>query len=206
MIPRTAKHQILAFVAGFIEPIIWVTMLAFVSFWTGQAHADQALLTWTPPTQNTDGSALNNLTSFKVYHGTAPGVYPDAVSVLQQSATSYTWTNIASGPNFFVVTALNSSGVESMRSNEAMKLGSGAVPNPPTVPAPKTLGGPVFTLQITRDSVVLPQVGTVVAGKACDPTQQLAFGGKTYMIVANQLANVTPLPGTAIEAAWALCQ
>src|SRR5262249_43353816 len=40
-----------------------------------------ATLTWTPPTQNTDGSALNNLAGYKVYWGTSQGTYTNSVTV-----------------------------------------------------------------------------------------------------------------------------
>jgi len=33
-------------------------------------------LTWTAPTQNADGTPLTDLAAFRLYIGTAPGVYP----------------------------------------------------------------------------------------------------------------------------------
>ena len=40
-----------------------------------------ALLTWTPPLQNTDGTALMNLTGYRIYWGTSPGNYSKSVTI-----------------------------------------------------------------------------------------------------------------------------
>ncbi len=36
-----------------------------------------ATLSWTPPTQNTDGSPLTDLAGYRVYWGTSSGNYPE---------------------------------------------------------------------------------------------------------------------------------
>ena len=158
-----------------------------------------ASLSCAPPTQNTDGSPITGTISYKFYRGTTLGVYP----ALQTSATcATTFTGLTAGTHYFVATA-NVGGVESAFSGVASKLVSTGTPNPPVIPQPVSIAGPVFTLLITRDSVVLPEVGSVVAGRPCDPTQQLAFAGNTYMRI--DVAQVTPFPGQQIEAAWAVC-
>jgi hypothetical protein len=81
-----------------------------------------ALLTWVPPTQNTDGSALINLASYKVYWGTTQGNYPNSAAVNDASATTYLVENLVPGTYFFVVTAVNSQGTESQFSNTASKV------------------------------------------------------------------------------------
>lgn len=162
-------------------------------------------LTWTPPTTNTDGTPLTNLASYVAYAGPAPGMLNTSTQINNPSATSLRWCSQPVGLRYFAVAARNTSNVESMISNLASKLIVGAAPsNPPTVPQPVTLGGLVFTLLITTDSMVLPDIGTVVAGRACDPTQQIAFNGTAYMRV--NAALVTPYAGQRVEAAWARCQ
>jgi hypothetical protein len=81
-----------------------------------------ATLTWQPPTQNSDGSALTNLAAFKVYWGTAPGSYQSSVTLSNPGLTAYVVQNLAPNTYYFVVTAISSTGVESIYSNVASKL------------------------------------------------------------------------------------
>jgi hypothetical protein len=76
-----------------------------------------ATLTWQLPAGNTDGTPLTDLAAFKVYWGTAQGVYPSSVQVANTAALTHTVTGLAAGTWYFVVTALNAKGVESPYSN-----------------------------------------------------------------------------------------
>jgi hypothetical protein len=80
-----------------------------------------ATLSWTPPTQNTDGSALTDLAGYKVYWGPAQGTYPNSVALNSPGLSSYVVTGLIPGTYFFVVTAVNSSGLESQFSNSSSK-------------------------------------------------------------------------------------
>jgi hypothetical protein len=81
-----------------------------------------ATLSWTPPTQNTDGSPLVDLAGYKVYWGTASKSYGSSVRLANAGLSSYVVEGLASGTTYyFAVTALNSSGAESQVSNEAAK-------------------------------------------------------------------------------------
>ena len=80
-----------------------------------------ATLSWTAPTQNTDGSPLLDLSGYKIYWGTASGSYQNSVTVNNPGLTSYVVDNLTNGTYYFVVTALSSSGGESSFSNEASK-------------------------------------------------------------------------------------
>ena len=72
-----------------------------------------AILTWNP---NTD----TNLAGYKVYKGTASGVYGSPITV--GNVTSYTISNLGVGNTYyFAVTGYNTSGVESGFSNEVSK-------------------------------------------------------------------------------------
>ncbi len=79
------------------------------------------MLSWTPPTTNTDGSPLTNLAGYKVYWGTSQGNYPNSATLNNPGLTSYVVGNLAPGTYFFVATALNSVGVESSFSATASK-------------------------------------------------------------------------------------
>jgi hypothetical protein len=80
-----------------------------------------ATLSWTPPTLNTDGSPLTNLSGYKIYWGSALGTYPNSVTLSNPGLTSYVVDNLVPGTYYFVATALNSVGVESTFSSAASK-------------------------------------------------------------------------------------
>jgi hypothetical protein len=81
-----------------------------------------ALLSWLPPTQNVDGSLINNLAGFVVYWGTTPGSYPNSMRLQNPGSTTYLVENLLPGTTYyFVTTAFNSLGLESDFSNVASK-------------------------------------------------------------------------------------
>lgn len=80
-----------------------------------------ATLTWTPPTQNTDGSELRDLAGYKIYWGTSRGNYTKSVTVNNPGLASYVVDELTPATWYFAVTAINSMGVESAYSNEASK-------------------------------------------------------------------------------------
>jgi hypothetical protein len=80
-----------------------------------------ATLSWTPPTQNTDGSSLTNLAGYKIYWGTSQGTYPNSVALNNPGLSTYVVENLAAGTYFFVATAVNADGVESSFSSAASK-------------------------------------------------------------------------------------
>lgn len=84
-----------------------------------QSANGTATLTWTPPTQNTDGSALTDLDSYRIYYGTSPGNYPNQVVVDNPGLSSYVLQNLAPNTYYFVSTSINASGIESAYSNMA---------------------------------------------------------------------------------------
>ena len=82
-------------------------------------NAGSATLTWDAPSTLTDGTPLTGPLVYKLYYGTAPGQYTTVVEV--GSATSYTVQNLAAGSYYFVVTACDILGYESVYSNEVSK-------------------------------------------------------------------------------------
>lgn len=73
----------------------------------------KASLTWNPVTST-------NLAGYKVYVGTAPGVYGTPLDV--GNMTSYTVNNLSIGTTYyFAVTSYNTTGKESAPSNEVSK-------------------------------------------------------------------------------------
>lgn len=79
-----------------------------------------ATLSWVPPTQNTDGSALNDLDAYTVHWGRQSGSYSSSVE-LDAGLTRYVVDNLGAGTWYFATRACNSSGTCSNFSNEASK-------------------------------------------------------------------------------------
>ena len=80
-----------------------------------------ALISWTPPTENTDGSPLTDLAGYKIYYGTTPGNYGIPITINNPGLSSYLVENLASSNWYFVMAAFNSSGIESSYSAEVSK-------------------------------------------------------------------------------------
>ena len=85
------------------------------------APSGTAVLSWTAPTQNTDGSALTDLAGFRVYHGTSPDALNEMTQLPGADSTTYTFNQLASGTHYFAVAAYNISGVESALSGVGSK-------------------------------------------------------------------------------------
>ena len=80
-----------------------------------------ATLSWTPPTQNTDGTPLTDLAGFKVRWGTSQGTYPNAATINNPGITTYLVENLPPSTYYFVATAFDTAGNESTFSNAASK-------------------------------------------------------------------------------------
>ncbi|MBU2677970.1 MAG: putative Ig domain-containing protein [Gammaproteobacteria bacterium] len=84
-------------------------------------NADGSItLSWTPPTQNEDGSDVN-LAAYKFYYGTSPGSYSNQVRVDSPGMSMYVLENLAPATYYVVATAIGTNGAESAFSNEASK-------------------------------------------------------------------------------------
>jgi len=82
------------------------------------ASSSGVTLNWTPPTENTDGSPLTNLTGYDIHYGPRSGDYTQSVSVSNAGIATYVVDNLAPGTYYFSVAAVNSSGTESPMSSE----------------------------------------------------------------------------------------
>lgn len=81
-----------------------------------------ALLSWTPPTTNTDGSALTNLAGYRIHYGTAPGAMTQTLQLDVPGATAFEVANLATGTWYFAMRAYTSAGAESVLSNITSKV------------------------------------------------------------------------------------
>lgn len=80
-----------------------------------------ATLSWTPPTQNSDGSALTDLAGYQISYGRSANDLGQSISVTNASVNTYVVENLTTGTWFFAVSAVNARGVSSTLSNVASK-------------------------------------------------------------------------------------
>jgi hypothetical protein len=90
-----------------------ITVAAASSTTTGSA-----VLNWTPPTTNTDGSSLT-LGGYKVLYGKSSGQLDQAITITNPSVSTWTVENLTSGTWYFAIVAVNGSGTESAPTNVA---------------------------------------------------------------------------------------
>ncbi len=89
-------------------------------FLTASCWAADLTIFWTPNTES-------DLAGYKIYVGTAPGVYGTPIVIGPQ--TEYTITGLADGTTYYIaVTAYNTAGLESDFSNEVSKTTPGTPP------------------------------------------------------------------------------
>jgi hypothetical protein len=146
-----------------------------------------AVLNWTAPSANTDGSALNDLAGFRVVYGTSSTTLDRTQLVNDVTARTTTVSSLTPGTWYFAVRALNSRSLESDNSNIAQKVvaaataagsvaitvGSTPPPTtpPPTTPPPETgLRTTHTTVYDVTDSDINVAVGTIALGRPCDQT------------------------------------
>ncbi|MFQ5561057.1 MAG: hypothetical protein ACE5FU_10805 [Nitrospinota bacterium] len=87
---------------------------------------NNATLSWSPPLTNEDGTSLNDLMGYKVYHRKPSGItstYDILKTTPQQDTTTvqYTMEGLSTGTHFFSVTALDFNGNESAPTPEVSK-------------------------------------------------------------------------------------
>jgi hypothetical protein len=94
--------------------------LAAFSITVTQVATGSANVSWTPPTQNTDGTALTNLAGYRIYYGTSSGNLNQSAT-LSAGLTSYLVDNLSPGTWYFQVRSYTTAGTESDASNLASK-------------------------------------------------------------------------------------
>jgi hypothetical protein len=80
-----------------------------------------ANLSWTVPTENTDGTPLTDLAGYHIYYGTSAGSWTSTITVLDATQTSYVVAGLASGTYYFAIVAFDTAGDDSPQSNIASK-------------------------------------------------------------------------------------
>jgi hypothetical protein len=86
-----------------------------------QISSGTARLSWTPPTTNTNGTALTNLAGYRIYYGTSATTLTQQIQVANPGVSSYVVSDLTRGTYYFTVRAYNTAGAESVSSNQASK-------------------------------------------------------------------------------------
>jgi hypothetical protein len=97
------------------------TALAAFTITVTQSNSGSAVLTWSLPTINTDGTPLTDLAGFNVYYGTSPTALSQTAQVASATQTSFTVTGLSSGTWYFALTSYNTTNVESDHSGTVSK-------------------------------------------------------------------------------------
>jgi hypothetical protein len=152
--------------------------------------AGSLTLSWNAPTQNTDGTALSDLAGYKLYYGTTTGNYTNAVNV--GNARVYQVNNLTDGLTyFFAVTAYNTSGNESVYSNEVNKTLPIQSQPLPEITATDSVA-PVDDLQIP--------FGNITSGNLSDKTITIRNDGNADLAIGSvALANPLAAPFSIVS-------
>lgn len=97
------------------------TTLASFTITVVHSGDGSATVSWFPPTQNTDGTALTNLAGYLIHYGRAAENLTGKVKITNPSVSRYLLGNLTAGQWHFAVSAVNSRGVESSLSEIASK-------------------------------------------------------------------------------------
>jgi len=79
----------------------------------GEAGSGFAFISWQPPTQRTDGSALTNLAGYQIRYGTRPGNMNQTIWLDNPALTNYLVQGLSPGNWYFVLVAIDSDGLVS---------------------------------------------------------------------------------------------
>lgn len=91
------------------------------SITVNQISLGSATLSWTPPTQNADGTVLSDLRGYKIYYGRSAGALDQLVTLDNPGLSRYVIENLSPAIWYFAMTSYNSQGIESDRSATASK-------------------------------------------------------------------------------------
>ncbi len=80
-----------------------------------------ATLSWTPPTRNTDGSSLSNLSGYRIMYGTSSSALTKSINITNPGVSTYVVENLSPATYYFAVKSIASSGAESALSNVSSK-------------------------------------------------------------------------------------
>jgi hypothetical protein len=93
------------------------TSLAAFSITVNQVSNGSAVLSWTAPMENVDGTSLTTFAGYKILYGTSATALTQTIQVANPTVTTYTVGNLASGTWYFSIEVYLSDGTLSAKSN-----------------------------------------------------------------------------------------
>ncbi len=78
----------------------------------------EVTLNWQAPTENMDGSDVNEISAYKVFYGNTQGLPDKHITVNYGNVQTFTIKNLEPGDHYFTMSAISTNGMESDRSNE----------------------------------------------------------------------------------------
>lgn len=97
------------------------TSLPAFGITVAQTSVGGASLSWSAPTQNTDGTSLTTLAGYRIYYGTSATALTQMVQLNSAGVSSYVLDNLSPATYYFAIRAYTSSGAESANSNVVQK-------------------------------------------------------------------------------------
>lgn len=79
----------------------------------GTPASGNAVLSWTAPTTNTNGTALTDLSGYTILYGSNPSTLNQSIEISSAAAVSYTVSGLAAGTWYFSVVANSNDGAQS---------------------------------------------------------------------------------------------
>lgn len=79
-------------------------------------------ISWTPPTQNTDGSMLTNLAGYYIYYGSNYASFTNSLQLSNPALTSWVMSSLDSTDIYFAMSAYSATGAESTNSAIAQRV------------------------------------------------------------------------------------
>jgi hypothetical protein len=102
-------------------PAFSITVTGTTVSTSGTASTGSATLHWTPPTQNTNGTTLTNLSGYVISYGTNSSSLSSTVKVANAGLSSYEIDGLAKGTYYFAISSYNSAGQTSTLSSTVSK-------------------------------------------------------------------------------------
>src|SRR5215469_9411932 len=88
---------------------------------SASGSAGSATLSWDAPTSNTNGTALTDLSGYRIYYGASEDDMVKTVQITNVGIQTYLIENLEAGTWYFAIRALSSEGTESPLSDVVSK-------------------------------------------------------------------------------------